>query len=250
METTSRNGLMILGGLLALGMITAAFTLGVRFKDVRQPGVITVKGLAEKAVQADTVKWDMRVSWGGNGASYRQVLDNLDKRTPKLKAFLLQQGFDEQEIAVNVPSVSEAYKTVRDKHGNTDSVFDGYLGGQVISISSNKLETVQAAYRAVMLLRAEDDSVLFDEPRYLISGLESIKHEMIAAATADARARAAEFVKGSGRKVGAIQSASQGSFNIYSEGGSDNDEDYGGTYSTATIGKSVRLVVTVQYAVD
>lgn len=250
METASRNGLMILGGLLALGMITAAFTLGVRFKDVRQPGVITVKGLAEKVVQADTAKWDVRISWGGDGASYRQVLDSLDKRTPKLKAFLLQQGFDEHELTVNVPSVNEAYKTVRDKYGNTDSVLDGYSGSQTISVSSNRLEVVQAAYLAVMQLRAEDGSVQFDEPRYLLSGLENIKHEMIAAATADARARAAEFVKGSGRKVGAIQSASQGSFNIYSEGGSDNDEDYGGTYSTATIGKSVRLVVTVQYAVD
>jgi hypothetical protein len=47
-----------------------------------------------------------------------------------------------------------------------------------------------------------------------------------------------------------MRSASQGSFNIYSDKGSSEEEDYGGTYDKSTVGKQVRLVVTIEYAID
>ena len=53
-----------------------------------------------------------------------------------------------------------------------------------------------------------------------------------------------------GGKVGAMRSASQGSFNIYSDSGSSSDDDYDGTYDKSTVGKQVRLVVTIEYAID
>ena len=47
-EQKQISSLSILGVLLALGLMAAAFILGVQFKNLRQPGTITVKGLAEK----------------------------------------------------------------------------------------------------------------------------------------------------------------------------------------------------------
>ena len=55
---------------------------------------------------------------------------------------------------------------------------------------------------------------------------------------------------GSGGKVGAMRSASQGSFNIYADSGSSGDDEYGGSYDKTTIGKQVRLVVTIEYAIE
>ena len=53
-----------------------------------------------------------------------------------------------------------------------------------------------------------------------------------------------------GAAVGAMRSASQGSFNIYADGGEGSSDDYGGVYDKSTIGKNVRLVVTIEYGID
>ena len=47
-----------------------------------------------------------------------------------------------------------------------------------------------------------------------------------------------------------MRSASQGSFNIYADSGSSGDDEYGGSYDKTTIGKQVRLVVTIEYAIE
>ena len=47
-----------------------------------------------------------------------------------------------------------------------------------------------------------------------------------------------------------MRSASQGSFNIYADGGEGSSDDYGGVYDKSTIGKNVRLVVTIEYGID
>jgi len=47
-EKNQTSSLPVLGVLLALGLMAAAFILGVQFKNLRQPGTITVKGVAEE----------------------------------------------------------------------------------------------------------------------------------------------------------------------------------------------------------
>ena len=50
--------------------------------------------------------------------------------------------------------------------------------------------------------------------------------------------------------MGAMRSASQGSFNIYADTGSSEDDEYGGSYDKSTVGKQVRLVVTIEYGIE
>ena len=37
---------------------------------------------------------------------------------------------------------------------------------------------------------------------------------------------------------------------IYADGGDGSSDDYGGVYDKSTIGKNVRLVVTIEYGID
>ena len=81
--------------------------------------------------------------------------------------------------------------------------------------------------------------------------MESIKRKLISQATQDALVRAEKFAKTGKMKVGAMKSASQGSFDIQSTTTSDDvNSDYGGGYDTTTIDKKVRLVVTIQYQIN
>ena len=226
-DKNGTSSLSVLGVLLAVGLMAAAFILGVQFKNFRQPGTITVKGLAEKNFQSDSATWRTGVSLHGN--TYQVVLDSLEEEREKLVRFLRKQGFDDTEIR---------------------SGLNGYDGSLSVTVNTKKLDKIKTAEQAIRNLRAKNDFIEFSEPQYLLGNLETIKRDLITQATEDAQKRAVEFAKTGGGKVGAMRSASQGSFNIYSDNGPGEDEDYGGTYDKSTIGKQVRLVVTIEYAIE
>ena len=146
-------------------------------------------------------------------------------------------------------SVHTDYYT--DAQGERHSRENGYDAKRTIVISTKDLDKLKTALAAIQDLRAEDDSVNFENPKYYLENLESIKRDLIAKATQDAQVRAEEFAKTGNAKVGAMQSASQGSFDIQSPNPSSEDNsDYGGSYDTSTVEKNVRLVVTIQYGIE
>lgn len=248
-EKNQNSSLPILGVLLALGLIASAFVLGVQFKNFRQPDTITVKGLAEKNFQSDSAIWTTGVSL--HGETYQSVLDELDVEQKNLTAFLRKQGFDDTEMKIGLPNVERVYVDIKDEKGETvGQKPNGYDGTLSVDVNTKKLDKVQAAQKAVLKLRAGNDRITFSSPQYLLGNLETIKRDLITQATEDAQKRAAEFAKTGGGKVGAMRSASQGSFNIYADSGSSDGDDYGGSYDKTTIGKQVRLVVTIEYGID
>ena len=83
-DKNGTSSLSVFGVLLAV-------ILGVQFKNFRQPGTITVKGLAEKNFQSDSATWRTGVSLHGN--TYQVVLDSLEEEREKLVRFLRKQGF-------------------------------------------------------------------------------------------------------------------------------------------------------------
>lgn len=124
-KTLSGN-VQALGALLAVGLVAAAFVLGTQFKNFRQPGTITVKGLAEQNFQSDHARWNTAVSV--HGTSYQEVLDHLGQQRPKLEQFLLGQGFDAAEIQTAAPEISPAFSITYDAHGNEIRTPNGYDG--------------------------------------------------------------------------------------------------------------------------
>lgn len=242
------RGLALLGIALAIGMIAAAFVLGSQFKNFRQPGTITVKGLAEESHQADSAEWQTSVV--AHGDTYAQALAGLKAAEPVLAEFLAGQGFSAAEIRHLTPVVVPAYIDVRFEDGSLRQQPNGYDGEQQLLVSSKNLANIQKAQQAILQLRADNEAVRFEPPQYLLGNLENIKHALITRATEDAHKRAQEFAKTGGAEVGAMRSASQGSFNIYADKGSDGGDDYGGVYDKSTIGKNVRLVVTIEYGIN
>ena len=96
--------------ILAAGIASGAGLLGAQFKNLRQPGTITVKGLAEAQHNATLGTWRVGVeTWGQD---YAAALAANKKNLAKLKNFLKQQGFPDealQQDEVDVSSHSERY---------------------------------------------------------------------------------------------------------------------------------------------
>ena len=251
LQTDSKNSLplIIFGIILALGLIAAAFVLGTQFKNLKQSGTITVKGLAEAPYKANLAQIQMGVSaWGQD---YAGALANGKNDFKALQQFVASKGFSVSSQNVTPISVEPYNEDYVDEQGQTRTRQNGYKATQTLSISSQELNKITNMLAQVQNYRISHESVTFEKPQYLLGDLERIKHDLIAKATDDANKRAEEFAKTGHAKVGVMRSASQGSFNILDAHNPDSDDsDYGGTYDKDGVDKLVRLVVTIDYAIE
>lgn len=229
--------------------MVSAFILGHQFKNFQQTGVITVKGLAEAEYKATLGTWRIEIT--GWGKSYDDSMKANQDNVDVVTQFLAIQGFNSADYQINDLSVDEHREYYTDEQGKDRSRQNGFNARRTIVISTKDLTKLQNALTAIQTLRATNQQIDFNRPDYYLENLETIKRELIAKATQDAYVRAEEFAKTSKVEVGLLRSASQGSFDIQSTTPSSEDNsDYGGGYDTSTIDKKVRLVVTIQYAIN
>jgi uncharacterized protein len=249
MEKQSTLAMTILGILLAIGMSSAAFILGVQAKKAASgQQSITVKGLAVKDVQADNAEWTVTISV--NQPTFSEALNKLRAERPALDAFLVKEGLEKTGWQEGSESVTAHMETIYLPQGGTKTEQQGYDASQAITVTTKNLAKIEAANKNFLALQAEGRPVTASTPLYLVSGLEDIKMSLIAAATENAKKRAEEFVKQDKVKVGVMRSASQGAFYILAPGGNSDTDDYGGTYDKTTIKKQAKVVVTIVYNIE
>ena len=249
MEKQSTLAMTILGVLLAIGMSSAAFILGVQAKKAASgQQSITVKGLAVKDVAADNAEWTVTVSV--NQPTFAEALNKLRAERPALDTFLIKAGLDKSTWQEGSESVTAKMVTTYLPGGGSKTEQQGYDASQSITVTSKDLAKIETANKNFLALQAEGHPVTASAPLYLVSGLEDIKMSLIAAATENAKKRAEEFVKQDKVKVGVMRSASQGAFYILAPGGNSDTDDYGGTYDKTTIKKQAKVVVTIVYNIE
>ncbi len=249
MEKQSTLAMTILGILLAIGMSSAAFILGVQAKKAASgQQSITVKGLAVKDVRADNAEWTVSISV--NEPTFAEALNKLRAERPALDSFLTKEGLDKSGWLEGGESVTAHMETVYLPQGGTKTEQHGYDATQSIIVASKDLPKIVVASKNILALQAEGRPFTSTAPLYLVSNLEDIKMSLIAAATENARKRAEEFVKQDKVKVGVMRSASQGAFYILAPGGNSETDDYGGTYDKTTINKLAKVVVTIVYNIE
>lgn len=226
----------LLGMFIAIGLVLGGSYLNsaaVSWKAAER--TVTVKGLAEREVKADLALWPLHFTVTGDDLG--GVQHQVDAQATIIRAFLREAGFDADSITLTSPEVTDRYAQ---NYGNQRPEAR-YSAEATVLVRTAKIDIVKQTMPRVGELIAK--GVLL-APNYnyrtefLFTGLEAIKPEMIAAATADARAAARQFAQDSGSEVGAIRKASQGYFSI-----TDLDS------YTPDI-KRVRVVTTVDYALE
>ncbi|HTE42815.1 MAG TPA: SIMPL domain-containing protein [Steroidobacteraceae bacterium] len=248
MEVRHSNSI-IAAAILAVGICVAAFIAGVQLKNIgagRQS--ISVKGLAEKPVTANSAEWTVTTTL--RGASFAEALTKLRAAQPKVRAFLTAQGFDAAAIKDSEESVRPHMEEEEGREGRTRYVQKGFAATQSLIVTTPDLAKIQAASKAILQFEADGNPVEHQQPLYMISNLEEIKMSLIGAATLNALQRAEEFAKNGNAKVGSMRSASQGAFYILPAGASVEVDDYGGRYDKSTVDKLARVVVTIEYNIS
>lgn len=194
--------------------------------------VVTVKGLAERTVEADFVTWPMTYAIAGNDLT--ELYNRMQSSNATVMKFLTDNGIAADEISVNPPDL---YNSEGNVYGGDRARFQYNLTVN-ITVSTKKVAKVRELLNRQSELLKQGVAVSNNYINYQFTGLNSIKPEMIAEATTNARVAADQFAKDSDSTVGKIRTATQGQFSIES---SDN--------STPNI-KKVRVVSTIVYYLE
>lgn len=226
----------VLGVLLAVGLIVGGSFIRQAAEVWQQSSrSVTVRGLAEREMPADLVLWPFNYSASADTLGELERILSRDEQT--IRDFLAQRGFDPEHVSVTPPHITDQFSNL---YGG-QRPDERYRGEATLLLRSPDVAGVKAAMPEVTALVRQ--GVLLSpnyeyRTEYLFTGLDAIKPEMIAAATADARRAAQQFAEDSGSRVGQIRQATQGYFSI-------EDLD---SYTPDV--KRVRVVTTVDYALE
>lgn len=222
---------LIAGVCVAIGIASVGISLKAGIDHfVDRDRVVTVKGLAERNVQADYVIWP--VTFRVTGTDLSALYEKAQTQSEEIRNFLISQGIKAQDISQGTPSVQDLHA---DFYGNNLPP-ERYRMEMAVSVATTDVDTVLKA----MVNQSEliQKGVLFTQnyrTQFSFNGLNSIKPEMVEEATKNARSTAQKFAEDSDSELGKIRRASQGQFSIY-------DRDSNTPYI-----KRVRVVTTVEY---
>ncbi|MDF0533605.1 SIMPL domain-containing protein [Shewanella yunxiaonensis] len=221
-------GAFICSGLYLLGTSIGNSLLAMKAMD----RVVTVKGLAEQEVKANIAIWPITFNDVDNNLN--NLYDSVQKKTERVRQFLLAQGFSGNEISVSQPSIED-----RQAQGYADpNVKFRYNAKVTVSIYTQQIEKVLDSRKKLLELAKDDIAVAQNYgngTEFIYTELNSIKPQMVQQATENAREVAEKFARDSQSSLGKIKNASQGTFSI-----SDRD-------SNTPYIKKVRVVSTLTY---
>ncbi len=225
------------GAAVGAGLALAGLFIAGGLGDIRRgEAVVTVRGVAERDVEADLGTWT--ISTQANGSDLGEVQRRADSDLAQVRRFLLANGFTEAEVQPRGSSVSQ--------------YFDSNMGRMNITIRQRilarttdiaRMEQAFASQAEIIRSGVALDSDGGSAVRYSFTRLNDVKPEMIAEATRSAREAADQFARDSGTRVGRIRQATQGLFTIT---GRDGDLGPG----TETPFQKVRVVTTIEFALD
>ncbi len=228
------RGVLVPAALVALGIAAAGWFIGNGLFEARATDrYVTVRGLSERDVAADLVIWPIVFTVTSDDLSSLQRQVSADAAT--VRGFLAEAGIEPAEIGVSAPRVTD-----RDAQGyaSPDRTLDRYVAETTVTVRTGRIDVARRAMEQAGELVGRGVAVIRSyelQTQYLFTGLESVKPEMIAEATRDARRAAEQFAQDSGARVGSIRNAQQGYFSI------DDRDPFSPEF------KKVRVVTTVQF---
>lgn len=225
----------VAAGLLAVGLIGGGALIGQGVVNARVGDrQVTVRGLAERDVQADLAVLPLRFTASGEVLS--EVQGRVDADLAIVRRFLTAQGYPADAVTLGRLEVADRRSR---EYGSQDGG-PRFILAQTVIVRTTDVTRVQATTRALNdLVRQGVVLQDFSGPSYIFTKLNDVRPAMIAEATASARSGAAQFAEDSGAPLGSIRQATQGSFEILPR------EGYGDASQSPD--QRVRVVTTISY---
>lgn len=228
---------------LAIGVALGGYFIGNGIYRAMSGRTVTVKGLAERDVVADTAVWSIKIN--GVGGDLAALQQQIDSDIAEIHTFLTDAGFatnDIQNLRVQVRDKYAGYSDTELKNQSNDGRYVIETG---VKVRSNNVMLVDAVSRRMgeLVRRGITITEDYSGPIYIFNGLNDIKIAMIEQATKNATAAGQQFAKDADARLGKIKSANQGVFSIESR----DPTDSWSSNERQAINKKVRVVATITF---
>jgi hypothetical protein len=225
--------MLSLGITLMIGLIVAGYLVSDGIKSVKLANrYVTVKGLSEKTVRATLAAWN--ITFISQADTFESAISKNKTDHEKLVKYLKDNGMEEKDIEIGTPRVQQ------NRYEKDGTSVVQYQIQHSILIKSSNIDLVKTiASRSSQILQLGIALSGWDAPNYYFTELNTIKPDMIAEATVNARKAAEKFAQDSQSKVGNIRKARQGPFSFHGVAR--------GMSETLQIEKIVRVVITTDY---
>lgn len=216
MENKQLSKSIILGLSIVLGLFLLGFYIFKGFKTFSDKDrVVTVKGLAEMNMKATSASIGLNFSFSGD--DLKGVIETTENKKEAVISYLTSIGYDKNDIKVNNIDITdrEKYYTLQWEDGKQVEVkIDRYTIHQSLSVKSDDVENTENKSSKIKLDLISKDLTSNVNTYYTFPDLNSIKPQLIAESTKNARVAGEQFANDSEAQLGKIKTASQGQISI------------------------------------
>ncbi len=235
--------------IIAISIVAGFFMVAAAYKyKYKASENITVTGLAEKDFVSDQIVWTGNYS--KKMLDLKSAYSLLKEDEVKIRAYLKGKNVADNEMVFSAVSIDKDFTTRYDDNGKQiGSQFTGYNLRQNVTVDSRVILKVEAISREVTELIESGIEFNSSPPSYYYTKLSELKVDLLAKASADARERAETIAKNAGSRLGKINKATMGVFQITGKN-SNEDYSYGGAFNTSSKNKTASITVRIDFAVE
>jgi len=249
MENKSTSKSIVLGISILVGLFLLGYFI---FKGLKtfsdKDRVVTVKGLAEMNMTATSSTIDLSFSMSSD--DLQDLIKQSEEKKKSVVSYLTSNGFN--DITVNNINVNdrERYYEYQWEDGRQVQVkVDRYSVSQSISVNHTDVKKTEDKASKIKLDLISKNLTSNVSTNYKFPELNSIKPQLIAESTKNARISGEQFAKDSEAQLGKIKTASQGQITIAGSYYYYNEEDGGSAPQEPYIQKA-RVVSTIVFFLD
>lgn len=240
MDKITKNPYVPFGLILGLSLVASVAIGAYTFYTVRSINYISTTGSSTETVTSDQVKWSSSITRPATAGDLQSAYAEMSSDLKSVKDFLSQNGVTADSIDVSPVYMNEVYEQNPGPEKKYNLV-------QNITVQSDDVAKIGDLAKNTTALT--DKGILFstNSLEYYYSKLADARVSLLSDAIKDAKARATEIAKAGGKKIGAINSASNGVVQVLAPN-SQNVSDYG-TYDTSTVDKVIMITVRASFEI-
>lgn len=235
--------------IFGVAIVASSIFLGKAYTDRNKvEGEIQVTGLGNTDFSSDLIVWEG--SFGAQNIDLKQAYVTLENNKSVVNTYLASKGINTDQLIYSAVKSHKKTKQLYSQSGDyMGDEFVGYELTQSVQIESKNVDKIEKISREITELLNQGVQFYSESPRYYYTKLADLKIEMISKATEDARIRAEKISEFSGGKLGDLESAKMGVFQIT---GQNSKEGYswGGTFNTSSREKTASITMKLVYKVN
>lgn len=235
--------------IFGIAIVLSSIFLGKAYTDrSKADGEIRVTGLGKADFSSDLIVWEGK--FGSQNIDLKKSYLSLEKNKSAVNKYLIDKGIESEKIIYSAVKTKKNYKSLYSDDGDfIGEEFISFELSQTVKIESKEVDKIEKISREITELLNQGVQFYSEAPRYYYTKLADLKIKMISKATEDARLRAEKISEFSGGKLGKLESARMGIFQITGQNSKEN-HSWGGTYNTTSRKKTASITMKLTYKID